>query len=178
VAAHNLMNSGLCTLSTRPDTPPTDTHTGRARTAQPWSPTAPRAPWPPQWRTHVPSRAPTSLEPLEPAQELAEACTVHSLLQSSHTGKEGEKKGLEDRVLCGSRTSHTLTIAPCVASSHHDKHMRQKNATVSPKPLWRRADGALSAAASPMVARAPSKARERAILRLPRPSRVQSAAYI
>ena len=176
MAAQNLMNSGLCTLSTRPDQGPTprpQTHTQGARARQNRGrQTAPRAPWPPQWRTHVPSRESTPLEPLEPAQELAEACTVHSLLQSPHMGKEGEKKGLEDRVLSGSRTSQTLTIAPGVASSHHDKHMRQKNATVSPKPLWRRADGALSAAASPMVARARSKARERAFLRLPRPSSV------
>ena len=58
---------------------------------------------------------------------------VHSLLQSPHMGKEGEKKGLEDRVLSGSRTSQTLTIAPGVASSHHDKHLRQKKSNWKPK---------------------------------------------
>ena len=72
----------------------------------------------------------------------------------------------------------TLAIAHGVASSHHSKHTRQKNPTRSPQPLWRRADSALSAAASPTVARARSKACERAFLRLPRLSSVRGAACI
>ena len=44
--------------------------------------------------------------------------------------------------------------------------------------LWRRTDGALSTAASPAVARARSKAREREMQRLIRQVSVREAAYI
>ena len=78
----------------------------------------------------------------------------------------------------GRIASHALASAPGVDSSHHCKHTPQHKPFGGRPTRWRRTDGALSAAASPAVARARSKARERALLRLPRASNVRGAAYM
>ena len=109
------------------------------------------------------------------------ACTVLYSPQPAaelNTSKQGEKRVWGDRVLSGRTASHPLARAPGVASSHHCKRMRQHKPPGGRPTLWRRADGDLSAAVSPAVARARSKACKRAFLRLPRLSSVRGAACI
>ena len=139
---------------------------------------APRAPWLAQRRVHAPARAPTLLQP---AGAAAVACRVmHSPQPAAelHTSKQGEKRAWGDRAPSGRIASHALASAPGVDSSHHCKHTPQHKPFGGRTTRWRRNDGALSAAASPAVTRARSKARERALLRLPRSSSVQGAAFM
>ena len=118
---------------------------------------------------------------LQPAGAATVACRVMYSPQPAaelHTSKQGEKRAWGDRVLSGITASHALARAPGVDFNRHCKHMRQHKPPGGRPTLLRRTDGALSAAASPAVARARSKARERALLRLPRLSSVRGAAYV
>ena len=139
---------------------------------------APRAPWLAQRRAYIPSRAPTSLQP---AGAATKACRVmHSPQPAAElrTSKQGEKRAWGGRAPSGRIAFHALASAPGVGSSHNCKPTRQYKPPGGRPTLWRRTDGALSAAASPAVARARSKAHELAMQRLPRQVSVREAAYI
>ena len=86
--------------------------------------TAPRAPWLARRRVHMPSRAPTLLQP---AGAATVACRVmHSPKPAAelHTSKQGEKRAWGDRAPSGRIASHALASAPGVGSSHNFKHTR------------------------------------------------------
>ena len=112
--------------------------------------------------------------------KLADQCTVHSLLQSEtrHTSKQINVRGSGDRVLCSPMAFHAHPTASTTTTSCQTKHIQHHSAAGGRQPLEQRADGRFLSAAKAEGTRGRSKARERAILRLPWPSWVQGAAYL
>ena len=157
---------------------PTHTHTGRAITA---------LSWPQKGHTRALADPTASMCPIVSAHVVRAARTglrshrdLHDPQPAAelHTSKQGEKRAWGDRAPSGRIASHALASAPGVDSSHHCKHTPQHKPFGGRPTRWRRTDGALSAAALSAVARARSKAHERAMQRLPRQVSVREAAYI
>jgi hypothetical protein len=144
--------------------------------------TAPRAPWLARRRVHMPSRAPTLLQP---AGAATVACRVmHSPKPAAELHTQAKlanrvRRGRGEIALQAAESPPTLLPEHLALTLAIIASTCASTSTPGGRPtLWRRTDGALSTAASPAVARARFKARERAMWRLPRPSSARGAAYI
>ena len=92
--------------------------------------------------------------------------------------KQSNVRGSGDRVLCFPMAFHAHPTASATATSCQTKHIQHHSAAGGRQPLEQRADGRFLSAAKAEGTRGRSKARERAILRLPWPSLVQGGAYL